>query len=118
MSDILLSIIGQYGLTVGGPIVTTIVLSLVVRVLWRDAQRDQDERVMDLKQQFQDRLSDKNTELAQVWSELRLEREEKRRAQATCEGVESLLRREQELTKAALEEAAGWRKLAERDSGR
>jgi hypothetical protein len=118
VGDILLSLLGQYGLTVGGPVISTVVLSLVVRVLWREAQEEQGERLTDLKQQFQDRLSDKNAELSQVWGELRAERDEKRRAQAANEGLESMLRREQDLTKAALEEAASWRALYKERSGR
>ena len=117
MGDTLVAIINQYGLQVGGPIATTVVLALVVRVLWRQAQEEQAEHVSALTGQFRERLTDKNAELAQVWSELRSERDEKRRVQATCEGLESLLRREQELTRAALEESAGWRKLAQKDSG-
>ena len=119
MGDTLVAIINQWGLQVGGPIASTVVLAWVVRVLWREAQQDQDERLSDLKQQFEQRLSDKNTELSQVWAELRSERDEKRRSQAACEGMERLLQREQDLTRAALDEAAQWRKLGQRGgSGR
>jgi hypothetical protein len=68
---------------------------------------------LDLKQQFVERLSDKNAELAQVWSELRSERDEKRREQASKEGFERLLQRQMELTKAAQEDGAAWRALAQ-----
>lgn len=118
MSELFLTILGQYGLSVGGPVVTTIVLALVVRVLWREQQQQDQERVSDLKQQFQERLADKNAELSQVWSELRSERDEKRRVQAINEGLESLLRREQDLTRAALDEAKAWRGLHQEPHGR
>lgn len=117
MSDIFLSVSREFGLFVAGSLTTILVLSGVVRMLWRQTQQEQRTHVEALTTQFRERLTDKNAELAQVWSELRLERDEKRRVQATCEGLESLLRREQDLTKAGLEEAAGWRKLAQRDSG-
>lgn len=117
MSDIFLSASREFGLFVAGALVTILVLSAVVRMLWRQTQQEQREHMLALTRQFDARLADKNAELSQVWSELRSERDEKRRAQATCEGLESLLRREQELTRAGLEEAAGWRKLAQRASG-
>lgn len=112
MDDILISLLGQYGPLVAGPIISTVVLAWVVRALWRGAQADQIAHVADLKQQWQERLSDKNAELSQVWAELRAERDEKRRAQAVSEGLESMLKREQDLTKAALDEVKAWRELS------
>ncbi len=117
MSDLFLSVSREFGLFVAGSLTTIVVLSLVVRVLWRQTQQEQQSHIKALSSQFRERLADKNAELTQVWSELRSEREEKRRAQAACEGLESLLRREQDLTQAALEESSSWRKLAQRDSG-
>jgi hypothetical protein len=111
--DILLAIIREFGISVGGPVVSTIVLAWVVRVLWREQQQVDHERVADLRQQFQERLADKNAELAQVWSELRSERDEKRREQAAKEGFERLLQRQMDLTKAAQEDGAAWRTLAQ-----
>lgn len=112
MSEILLSILRDFGLPIGGPIVTTVVLAWVVRVLWQDQSAQDQVYVSDLKQQFQERLADKNAELAQVWSELRSERDEKRREQAAKEGFERLLQRQMELTKAAQEDGAAWRALS------
>lgn len=114
MGEIIFSILGQYGLSVGGPVISTVALALVVRVLWRDQQQQDRERTQDLKQQFQERLADKNAELAQVWSELRSERDEKRLERAAKEGFERLLQRQMDLTKAALEDGAAWRELSRR----
>ena len=114
METLLSSILSEYGLAVGGPVVATIVLSWVVRTLWREAAAEQEQRISELKGQFQERLLDKNTELAQVWSELRAERDEKRREQAAKEGFERLLQRQMDLTKAAQEDGAAWRELGRR----
>lgn len=116
--DVILSVLREYGPNIGLLLISTGVLALVVRKLWEQTGKQWERLVSDLKEQFVQRLSDKNAELSQVWSELRSEREEKRRAQAQSEGFESLLRREQELTKAALEEAQSWRDLYKGGSGR
>lgn len=114
MDDLFLTILNQYGLAAGGVIAIVTALSMVVRALWRDAQKDQASYVLDLKQQFVERLADKNAELSQVWSELRSERDEKRREQASKEGFERLLQRQMDLTKAAQEDGASWRSLVKK----
>lgn len=117
MIETFLSLSDQVGLFVAGALTTILILGLTVRVLWKQTVQQWERLVTSLKEQFDQRLSDKNAELSQVWSELRAERDEKRRAQANSEGFESLLRREQELTKAALEEAQSWRELFKQKEG-
>lgn len=99
-----MDIIKEYGLALGGMVVTIITLGTVVRILWQQAKEEQAEHLASLSEQFAARLTDKNGELTQVWSELRSAREEIRIIRAEKEWLERMNDRGDDMLKTALDE--------------
>lgn len=94
----------EYGVALGGAFVTILTLGTVVRVLWQQAKQEQSDHLRSLSEQFAGRLSDKNAELSQVWSELRSCREEIRIIRAEKEWLERMNDRGDDMLRTALDE--------------
>lgn len=94
----------EYGVALGGAFITIVTLGTVVRTLWAQAKEEQAAHLQALSEQFAQRLADKNSELTQVWAELRSAREEVRIIRAEKEWLERMNDRGDDMLKTALEE--------------
>ncbi len=94
----------EYGVALGGAFITIVTLGMVVRVLWQQAKEEQTEHLRSLSEQFSQRLTDKNSELSQVWTELRSAREEVRIVRAEKEWLERMNDRGDDMLRVALDE--------------
>lgn len=96
--------LAQYGVALGGAILIISILGVAIRILWQQARQDQTGLIEKLQEQFASRLSDKNAELSQVWTELRTARDEVRIVRAEKEWLERMNDRGDDMLKTALEE--------------